>query len=374
MNIQILQEHINTFTREVVDSGFKRDLDDYIKSLPASQNNIVALREIAEKILSFLDYLYTGDLPDALSVLLPKKEIRPFTEVPHNENLRKLFEDKEIPQDQFFNQLTKFLNQLNNQIQQNISEIDNIRHFVAPYISEDVKRITKDHFAIIAIVFKEHHTITSLKQFTKTLSAWNRVLLLYHQLLKSESPEDIQIVEIQNGSIDFIVNLNVDVALDLVELFKVGFTVFATYLSYKKMMKPIIESFFGNKELIKNEEEKEKLLLKNISKAIHDKIETQHKKAKEADDAVDDTAITTKVEQVTNLVTSHIVKGNDIKLLALPESEKAKEEGKTFKDEKDTLRKQSLEARSQLRHITSDDHQKLLELYGEIKEEKEEEE
>ena len=96
MNIQILQEHINTFTREVVDSGFKRDLDDYIKSLPASQNNIVALREIAEKILSFLDYLYTGDLPDALSVLLPKKEIRPFTEVPHNENLRKLFEDKEI--------------------------------------------------------------------------------------------------------------------------------------------------------------------------------------------------------------------------------------------------------------------------------------
>jgi len=234
-----------------------------------------------------------------------------------------------------------------------------------------LKLIAKENFAIIAIVFKEHHTITSLKQFTKTLAAWDRVLPIYHQLLKSESPEDIQIVEIQNGSIDFIVNLNVDVALDLVELFKVGFTVFGAYLSYKKMMKPIIDSFFGNKGLIKHEEEKEKLLLENISKAIYNQIEEQHKKAKEADNAVDGTAITTKVGQVGDLVTSHIIKGNDIKLLALPESEKAKEAGKTFQDEKDALRKQSLEARRQLRHITHDDQKKLLELYGEIKEETE---
>jgi len=132
MNIQILQEHINTFTREVVESGFKRDLDDYIKSLPASQNNIVALRDMAEKILSFLDSLYSTDLPHALSVLLPKKKIKPFTEVPHNENLRKLVENTEIAQDQFFTQLTNFLNQLHQQIQQNISEIDNIKLFIAP--------------------------------------------------------------------------------------------------------------------------------------------------------------------------------------------------------------------------------------------------
>jgi hypothetical protein len=210
-----------------------------------------------------------------------------------------------------------------------------------------------------------------LKEFTKTLSAWNRVLLIYHQLLKSESPEDIQIVEIQNGSIDFIVNLNVDVALDLVELFKVGFTLFAAYLSYKKMAKSFFDSFFGNKKLIEHEEEKEKLFLENIRTAIQEEIEKQHKKAKEVDNGVDDTAVPTKVEQVTALVTSHIVKGNDIKLLAMPESEKAKEEGKTFQGEKDNLRKKSLEARQQFRYITSADHQKLLELYGEIKEDTE---
>jgi len=38
MNLEILQDHINTFTREITDSGFKRDIDDYITSLPNVQN------------------------------------------------------------------------------------------------------------------------------------------------------------------------------------------------------------------------------------------------------------------------------------------------------------------------------------------------
>ena len=223
MNIEILQEHINVFTREVVGSGFKRNLDDYLRSLPASQNNIVALRDIAEKVLSALDRLYAGDLPDSLKILLPKKEIRPFTEAPHDEQLRELVENTEIQQPEFFSQLTRFLNQLKNPLEQNLNEITNIGTFVAPYISEDVERIAKNNFAVIAIVFKERNTIANLNQFTKSLTGWNRTLPIYHSLIKSESPQDIQIVEIQNGSIDFIVNLNVDVALNLVQLFKVGF-------------------------------------------------------------------------------------------------------------------------------------------------------
>lgn len=371
MNIEILQEHINTFTREVIDTGFKRDLDDYISSLPAAQNNIVALRDIAGKVLSVLNHLYAGDLPDALNVLLPKDEVRPFTEVTHDEKLKTLVEDTEIQQPEFFSQLTQLLNQLKKQIQQNITEIDNITQFISPYITEDVKRIAKDQLAIIAIVFNEYNTITSLKQFTKALTAWNRTLPIYHQLLKSESPKDIQIVEIQNGSIDFVVNMNVDVALDLVELFKVGFQVFAAYLSYKKMIKPIIDSYHGNKLLISQEEEREKLLLENIGTAIHQQIESQHKKAKKVDKDVDGTAILKKVEQVTNLIASHIVKGNDLKLLALPKKEEANEEDIKLLDEKNELREQSIAARRQLRQITPEARQKLLEAYGKLKEETE---
>lgn len=371
MNIEILQEHVNTFTREVIDTGFKRDLDDYITSLPAAQNNIMALRDIAGKVLTVLDHLYTGDLPEALSILLPKGKINPFTETTHNEKLRTLIENTEIQQPEFFNQLTQLLNQLKKQLQQNITEIDNISQFIAPYITEDEERIAKDQFAIIAIVFNEHNTITSLKQFTKALTAWNRTLPIYHQLLKSESPKDIQIIEIQNGSIDFVINMNVDVALDLVELFKLGFKVFIAYLSYKQMIKPIIESYHGNEKLISQEEEREKLLLENIGTAIHKQIEAQHKKAKKLDKDVDGTAVLKKIEQVTNLVTTHIVKGNDLKLLALPKTAKTEEDEMTLLEEKNTLHEQSIAARRQLRQINPEAMQKLIETYGKLKEETE---
>ncbi len=371
MNIEILQEHINTFNEEVTESGFRRDLDDFISSFPSSQNNIVAMRDIAEKILTSLDNLYASDLPDSLDSLLPKKKLRPFTEVPHNDNLRILLENTEIQQPKFFNQLNQFLNQLQNQLQQNITEITNIKEFITPYISEEAQRLAEENFAIIAIVFKDSNTITNLKQFTKSLTAWNRVLPIYHQLLKSESPADIQIVEIQNGSIDFVVNLNVDVALDLAELFKVGFQVFAAYLSYKKMIKPIIDSYHGNKKLISQENDREKLMLENIGTAIHKQVDIQHKKAKKADKAVDGTAIKTKLEQVTKLIASHIVKGNDLKLLSLPETDE--EKNKKYSEEKNALLKQSMTARKELRNIPTEDRMMLLETYGNDKAEAKEE-
>jgi hypothetical protein len=371
MNFQILEEHINTFRGEVVESGFKRDLDDYISSLPAAQNNIVALRDIAGKVLAGLDHLYAGDLPDGLRVLLPKTPNRPFTEAPHNKTVRELIENTEIQQPEFFSQLTQILNQLKTQLQRNISDIETVSQFIAPYISEDEKLIAKDNFAIVAIVFNEKRTITNFKEFTKTLTVWNRVLPIYHQLLRSQSPEDIQIIEVQNGSIDFVVTLNVDVALSLAELFKVGFEVLAAYLSYKKMIKPIIESYHGNKKLISQEEEREKLLLENIGTAIKQEIQEQHKLAKKADDAVDGTAVPKKVEQVTNLISSHIVKGNDMKLLALPETAEAKEEAKKLSSEKEDLRQRSADARRQLRELSPEVQQNILAAYGKVEAETE---
>lgn len=370
MNIEILWDNIHTFRHEILDSGFKRDLNDYSSSLAASQNNILALREIADKILSSLDTIYSGDIPEQLIRLLPTGQPQPFTAVPYQERLRDLIDDTEIQQQNFFNKLNQLINQLNDQIQQNITEIDRIEEFIHPYISEDVRRITKEHLAVLAIVFNERQTITSLKQFAKTLEAWNRVLPIYHQLIKSKPPADVELVEIQNGSIDCVINLDIDIALNLVELFKLGFQVFAAYLSYKKMIEPIIESYHGNKELISQEEERETLMLKNIGTAIHDQIQNQHKAAKKQDKSVDGTAIPKKIEQVTNLITAHIVRGNDLKLLALPESEEPEEDGEEEAEDKiESLRKQSVAARRQLRRIPPVTQQKLLEAYGKINEE-----
>ncbi len=371
MNLELMSDHIRYFNREIVESGFKRDIDDYLSSLPNNQSNILTLREVATKVLNVLERIYQSDLPDALQSILPSKAHRPFTETPHYANLKDIVENKQIELTEFFNQLNKCLKQLKSQLTENQSALDVVRDFIAPYISEEVKRITVDGIATISIVFKEHQTITSLEQFTKTLKAWNRILPIYHQLLKSDSPEDIQIVEVQNGSIDFVINLNLDVAINLVDLFKLGFMVFASYLSYKKMIKPIVDSYHGNKKLINQEEERERDLLDNIGTAIQSEIKNQHKKARKADKRVDNTAVPKKVEQVTDLITSHIVKGNDIKLLAVPETGEAEEGEEDLSGEIDALREQSMIARRELSLIPAEAQRKLLQEYGKISEETE---
>ncbi len=236
MNIKILQDHIETFTREVVDSGFKRDLDDYIASLPNAQNNIITLRDIAGKVLSSLDRLYEGDLPDALRALLPGKGIQSFTDSPHNENLRTLVENIDVVQEEFYNQLNQQLPQLKDQIQKNISKIDTIKEFIAPYLSRDTEVLSKQGIATVSISFKDEHTITNLNQLIKTLNMWNIRLPVYHQLLN----KDIRIIEVQNRSSDFVVNLDLDVAFDLVRVFDVEFKSYVAYLLYKKLAEPII--------------------------------------------------------------------------------------------------------------------------------------
>jgi hypothetical protein len=363
MNIETLQHYIDIFTREVIDSGFRRDIDDYISSLPASQSNILALREIADKVLVSLDELYSGDLPDGLRILFPKAESSPFTDGPHRDNFRALVAKREIALAEFFSQLTQYLSKLQSELSKNIVEITRIEEFIGPYIKQDIERIAEDNKAVMSIIFNEQRTISNLGRFSKTIAAWNLALPLYHQLIKSDPPEDVQLVEIQNGSIDLIVNLNVNIAIDMAGLFKVGFKVFAAYLSYKKMIKPIIDSFHGNKKLIAQEDEREVLLLENIGEAVRAELVKQHKKAKKADKFVDVTSVEKKIDIVTNLVTSHIVRGNDLRLLALPEPAG---DSDTIPAYAEDLREQSAAARLHLRQIPAESQTKLLEVYGKI--------
>jgi hypothetical protein len=51
MNIEILHDHINEFKHEIIDSGFKRDIDDYTSSLPSVKNNIVSPRVMTSNYL-----------------------------------------------------------------------------------------------------------------------------------------------------------------------------------------------------------------------------------------------------------------------------------------------------------------------------------
>jgi hypothetical protein len=321
------------------------------------------LRSIASKIEGHLNNVYNSELPDLLFTLFPQKNNAPFTKENHLEKMQSLVADTTIDADQFYTSLNNLLANLNNQLQDNISQCTTIKNFINPYLQASLEIISEESKAILAIIYKDKTVITNLKEFSKSLSRLQRTMNLYHQILKSSSPSDIEILEIQNGSIDLIVNLDVDITLNLVELFKIGFKCFLAYLSYKGMIRPIVETYCGNKKLEAGEAEREKALLENIREAIKKRIKEQHKEALKLDADIDKN-IDKKVEQVSSLITSHIVNGNDIKLLALPENEKNDTEENTQEDTVAEFQNLTTNVHTELKHLPEQELVKLIEYYG----------
>lgn len=369
MNIETLNESVLEFRNRVIDSGLKRDVEDYINSLGANQNNILPLRDIASQLREKLNAIHSSDLPDCLEFLFPT-EVKPFTSIGTFDKIEALLTDSKVPQNEFYQKLNQLLSELHSQINSNQKEVDRIATFIEPYIAKSQRELSDDEKAILSVVFKDRITTSSLKTFSKTVAAWNRVLPQYQQILSSETPEDIKIVEVQNGSIDLVININADVAVNLVDLFKVGFKCYVAYLSYKHMLKPITESYFGNKKLISQEEDREKELLKNIGLAIEKLAKEQHESASKTLEVTSDNPDKV-IEQVTNLVTSHIVKGNDLKLLSLPDFEEGEsEDSENDSDPRTELRQASIEARKAVSLLDQGEMKKLLDVYGDIKEER----
>lgn len=365
MNIESLADCISEFRIRVIESGFKRDVHDFVQSLPSNQGNIITLRQIAVKLSEGLDKIYGSDLPDALNKLFPTQKVRPFTEKNRFEEVTALVGNRTIAQAEFFTKLFEIVQQIQSELQKNETEITKIEAFIVSYVEKDVKELSDTRHALVSIILKDAPTISSLKELTRTLQAWNRVLPLYHRLLKSESPEDVRLVQVQNGSIDFIVNLDVDVAVNLAEIFATGFKCYAAYLAYKKILKPITDTYYGNKKLITGEEERDKELLNNIGVAIEGRIKQQHEEAQKR--GVKSLHPDKMIEQITNLVTSHIVRGNDIKLISLPTTAEPTPEETEANQKKIDLRDASIEAKNARRALPPDDMKKLLEMYGEIK-------
>ncbi|WP_452218920.1 hypothetical protein [Lacinutrix undariae] len=359
MNIQSLLEKINLFEKLVIESGFKRDVTGFKESIAPQQNrqNLQLFQDIAKKIQAYLKMIYESDLPESLESVLPTESKRPFTETDHLEKLNEILDDNELETAQYFSKLNRLLNTLQSQIEENNTELNRLKTIFKNYADFEQQEINSEEYAVISLIFKDLKTTKSLKEFSRVLNKWNRTLLIYHQLLKSEAPKDIEIVEVQNGSIDVLVNIDLDIALDLVELIKLGFKVFGGYLLYKTKTKEIIATYFGNKVLIAQEKKRENEMLENIHKAIEAKILEQHKIAKKEDNGIDGTAIKAKVKDVADILSEHIVKGNDIKLLAAPE------EYEELEEEAEEIRLTSISNRRALKELPKEDRLKLIEKY-----------
>lgn len=359
MNIQSLLEKIKLFEKLVIDSGFKRDVIGFKESIATQQNrqNLQLFQDIAKKIESYLNMIYESNLPESLESVLPTESKRPFTESDHLEKLNGILNDNELATAQYFTKLNSLLNTLQSQIEANNTELNRLKGIFQNYADFEQQEINSEEYAVISLIFKDLKTTTSLKEFSRVLNKWNRTLLIYHQLLTSEASKDIEIVEVQNGSINVLVNIDLDIAVDLVELIKLGFKVFGGYLLYKSKAKEIIATYFGDKVLIAQEKKREDAMLENIHKAIEAKILEQNKAAKKDDKAIDGTAIKVKVKDVADILSEHIVKGNDIKLLTAPE------EYEELEEEAEEIRLTSISNRRALKELPKEDRVKLIEKY-----------
>ena len=368
MNIESLLNKIKIFKELVIDSGFKRDVIDNKQSIAQAQNkNLVFMKGLSENIKSNLIYFENNSLDNELNGVLRQNE--PFTSLNTLEELEDLDADKEIDGQQYFNKFNTILTQLQKSIQSNETELNTVKTTFDKYVTEEDEYESDKEQAVMSLIFKDLQSTGSLKEFSRVLHRWNRTLLVYHTLLKKESPKEISLVEIQNGSIDVIFNIDFDVAVDLTELLKTGLKVYGAYLGYKsKTAKEIIASYMGNEKLIETEKEREKLMLDNIKESIKQLALEQHKENLESDSPPLKTGATKKADEVAKVITDHIVRGNEIKLLTPPTSEEEDEI-----DISTELRTETAIVRERWKKLEEKEQQLVLEKYT-IKDEEEKKE
>lgn len=367
MNIDSILEKISLFNELVIESGFKRDIRDYRQSINQAQNqNLIFMKELSQKVIVSFDTFQDYSLNHELNIVL--KDSNPFTELEIIDKLTAMNNDAEIPANTYLQQFIQQLDLLIKESTSNEQEITAIEAMFSKYTSEVDSNISKEELALVSLIFKDLKTTGSLREFSRVLKKWDTTLILYHRLLRSESPEQISLEAIQNGSIDVMFNIDVNVAIDLAEVMQVGLQVFGAYLAYKSdIAQKIIKSYMGNKKLISLEEERQKLMLANIKESIELKILEQHKQMLEQDNNIDNTSIKKKIDEVSSVITDHIIKGNEIKLLSIIKDEDEdidEDEGSEKNTFSTALRKETSVVRKQLTNISNEDKQQLLELYS----------
>lgn len=358
MNIESLISKIELFEDLIIKSGFSRDIQDFIQTIQQGQNrNLVFMKELSQKVKSKLIESEHYGLDSELQSVL--RDTEPFTKLETLSQLDEMDSDAEIIGEAYYGKFNQILNKLIQNIDKNESELDSLLEVFQKYISHEKEYDTEKQQAIISLIFKDLRTTSSLKEFSKALNRWNRMLKVYQTLLTSEAPDEISLVEIQNGSIDVIFNIDFNIGIDLTELITTGVKVYGAYLIYKsKTAKEIIASYMGNVKLIKQEKNREKLMLENIKDSISHKALEQHKERLKTDETIDTTSIEVKIQEVSTVLTDHIIKGNELKLLTPPEV--TDEEEVNLSDE---LREETAIVRERFKKLNAKEKQILIDKY-----------
>lgn len=355
MNIDSVISKIKLFDELVINSGFKRDVSDYMDAIQQNQT-IAFMEDFSKRVQNWFEDFEKNSLDSELTSVLTRTPA--FTSQGIAALLQELDSNKTIEPPAYFQELMQILNDLNSLVDDNETEIEEIRNIFERYASDKIDSEAEEGKALVSLVFKDVKTI---KEFSRTLANWNKALLMFHQLVKSESPEEISLIQIQNSSIDVILNIDVNVYVDLYKVMTTSLVVYLGYLSLKTKRAEIVETFCGDEELIELEKKIEKRAFENIKMSVQRRVAEIHQERLQEDPEIVKEAIEKKIECVSATIIDHIVSGNDIKLLSAPQSENEQDDEEDISKE---LRKKTVAVREQYEKLSQEDKRLLLEKYS----------
>ncbi len=358
MNIDSLLSKIDLFNKLIIKSGFHRDLEDYQNSI--SQNrNLIAFKEISNKVLFKLNEFESYGLNSELNKIV--KDSSPFTETDWITKLEELNKDPEIKASQYLNQFSQILTKLFQEIDKNRAEIQKVEKVFSKYIDNNYDDKQSEHQALISLVFRDIKSTSNIKQFSKALNKWQTALTAYQRLISSSSSE-ISLVTIQQGSIDVVLNMDVNIAIDLNELIKFGVKAFGAYLVFKsKVIFEIRDAIKNSPKIEQPAKEMESILLDDILNSVKRQLKQQHEKNLKTDDKIEKTSIDSKIEKVSKVIVDHIIKGNEVKYLNPPNVKNKNEENL---DSGQELTKLLAETKENYRKLSEPDQKLLLEKFS----------
>jgi len=358
MNVNSILEKAELFNALVVKSGFSRNLNDYISFINQNKT-IVSFSDIVKKVIQQFEEFENNSLAEELSLIL--KQNKPFIEDKKILNeLNSLLNDNEIDMNSYFSKLHGILNKLKTSLEKNISEINTIISNFSSYQSQPLSYEQKDENVVLSLVFNDLKSTSTIKGFNNVLRKWDKTLRLYHQLLKSDAPAEIELESIQNGCIEVIFNFNFDLALSLTNVVTHGMDLLFGYFLMKESKPKISKFMTKTKRLRELEKQEEKVFLEDLNEELYLFILDEHKKAKENNSSINNESIEKKAKEVVNVIYEHIVNGNKLKLLTKIEIENKDEvtEEIIMVDKQEALRQDTAKLQEKLKN--NKDEVKLL--------------
>src|SRR5574343_79672 len=346
MTVRKIIEIIDFAKSKLGKGEFLTKMQDYQSTIENNSSNIVLLKELLDKSIDDLIELKNEDIPNLLSKILVGNT-NPFALDNHKKKLFGILNKNHTDYSILYNEMENLFTEMIQDLTKNLEELEKIRKTILPFQEKDFSELQSNDNSIFAIIFTNEKSIGNIKSLSYELKNWDKCLFLFQLIVSDKTPSAFEIIEVEQGSIEVIINLAYEISEKLLDVFNTGLETYTAYLAYKTLVKDnITKTFNGNEELIELEEKREKLMLKNVKDAVKKELKKKAKKEKEE-------ALEKKIEEVTRLLTEHIVKGNTVKLLSAPEND----ENEAMKKEKDRA---ILHNKSQIDYKKLDKESKLF--------------